>query len=80
MSSAAGRCSSAGARRLAPGGGVHHASARASAARGLSFGRRLAAELGAQGAVGPGSLRVGLLDRLWTMDEAQLLGGVRLRE
>lgn len=40
--------------------------------------RRVAAELGSEGARGPGSLRVGLLDSLHGMTEAQLLGAVRL--
>lgn len=42
--------------------------------------RSLAAELGAQEAKGPGSLRVGLLDHLWGMTEQQLVAGARLRE
>ena len=41
---------------------------------------RLAAELGSVGAKGPGSLRVGLLDNLWTMTEQQLLEGAKVHE
>lgn len=41
----------------------------------------LAAELAAAGgAKGPGSLRVGLLDNLWSMGEEQLLAGARVSE
>ena len=42
--------------------------------------RRLAAELGSAGAKGPGSLRVGLLDNLWTMTEQQLLEGALVHQ
>ena len=42
--------------------------------------RSLAAELGARGAAGPGSLRVGLLDQLWMLSEQQLLEGAKVRE
>ncbi len=41
---------------------------------------RLAAELGAADAKGPGSLRVGLLDNLWTMSKQQLLAGAKVHE
>ena len=42
---------------------------------------RLAAQLAVEdGAVGPGSLRVGLLDSLWTMTEQQLREGARVLE
>ena len=41
---------------------------------------RLAGELAAREAKGPGSLRVGLLDRLWTLGEAEVLAGVKLTE
>ena len=41
---------------------------------------RLAAELGSVGAKGPGSLRVGLLDNLWTMTEQQVLEGAKVHE
>ncbi|KAI7844450.1 hypothetical protein COHA_001954 [Chlorella ohadii] len=40
----------------------------------------LAAELGAADAKGPGSLRVGLLDNLWTMSEQQLLVGAKVHD
>ncbi|KAL4420339.1 hypothetical protein ABPG77_006146 [Micractinium sp. CCAP 211/92] len=41
----------------------------------------LAAELAAaDGAKGPGSLRVGLLDNLWNMSQEQLLAGARVSE
>lgn len=41
----------------------------------------LAAELAAaDGAKGPGSLRVGLLDNLWNMNGEQLLTGARVSE
>ena len=42
--------------------------------------RSLAAELGSQGAQGPASLRVGLLDCLWRMEEQQVLDGARVTE
>lgn len=32
------------------------------------------------GAKGPGTLRVGLLDNLWTMTEQQLLEGAKVHE
>jgi hypothetical protein len=41
---------------------------------------RLAAELGSQGAKGPASMRVGLLDCLWSMEEQQVLDGARVTE
>ncbi len=41
---------------------------------------RLAGELAASDAKGPGSLRVGLLDKLWTLGEAEVLAGVKLTE
>lgn len=41
---------------------------------------RLAAELGSQGAKGPGSLRVGLLDNLWTLTEEQLTAGAKVQQ
>jgi hydroxyethylthiazole kinase-like sugar kinase family protein len=40
--------------------------------------RRLAAEEAARDAKGPGSLRAGLLDQLFTMDQATVVRGVRL--
>ncbi|PSC74808.1 Hydroxyethylthiazole kinase isoform A [Micractinium conductrix] len=41
----------------------------------------LAAELAAaDGAKGPGSLRVGLLDHLWTLSQEQVLAGSKIRE
>lgn len=39
---------------------------------------RLAAELAAEGAAGPGSLRVGLLDKLHSLTEAQIQAGARV--
>ncbi|GAB4815839.1 hypothetical protein N2152v2_002885 [Parachlorella kessleri] len=40
----------------------------------------LAGELAARDAKGPGSLRVGLLDNLWTLSEEEVLGCVKLTE
>jgi hydroxyethylthiazole kinase-like sugar kinase family protein len=39
---------------------------------------RLAAEEAAKEAKGPGSLRAGLLDQLYAMDESTVVRGVRL--
>ena len=39
----------------------------------------LAGEIAARGAAGPGTLRVGILDALHTMDEAAIANGVRIR-
>ena len=41
---------------------------------------RLAAELGSRDAKGPASLRVGLLDCMWSMEEQQVLDGARVTE
>ncbi|KAK9828855.1 hypothetical protein WJX72_002417 [[Myrmecia] bisecta] len=40
----------------------------------------LASEVAARSAKGPGSLRVGLLDQLYGLEEQQVLSGVRLRD
>ncbi len=45
----------------------------------LAWACRLAGELGAAGAKGPGSLRVGLLDHLYCMSEQEVTGGIRLK-
>jgi hydroxyethylthiazole kinase-like sugar kinase family protein len=44
----------------------------------IHMGDRLAAELAAKEAKGPGSLRAGLLDHLYAMDESIVVRGIRI--